>query len=1281
MIFYNKNIIILINFSIIKMKTMKSLLLLCCLFNMINLYKLEDDEYYIQLSPHADKAQSNLFHFYNLKSVFYTWNSTEGDTILKINEIVKNDEIAIKRLSSVISVGDFVIKTCFNPNKIVEIIDEQNEILTPTDNYFKEVKNNLENIEYCYSTPISNPYSSSEYVVVTYWTENIQVDGKTEYKHKSILFYPKTKKFSQIYQLDTNGESFYAQSCTNLRNKYIYCNIDNSFSKSRNYHFSVIPSFIDANQIQMLIRLVYVYATFSETNYYRPIGIYRYLYTKNGKYANYFLTEMHDKQNNKTKLMTSYYFNWDLQSFINKNVDKETYNGINIEDIYIDPNLFNYILPNNHEELLIIYIMKGAEGKNILLLNRYNYTNDLRTTTKFDKYSSSNYLRDDICERPKYMQSMYINSFIKYDERDKEYMRNHPNQTFYTYQRDIATVLSCDDGNDKAFYEAKKIQMPQCLNTLNEINGISSPFIFTKDKNKVIIDLLENPNYKSLRNAKIQFFESDFYTNYIVVQPIKGGDRTIILNSDIYDLSGHERLEFIKSPIYREGKTIKLPYRIIQTEERDNSISCHLPSDICYLEFYYEGENIKKCPYCLWEGEVTCEICENIIGLKKIDNECGCECDENKGFKKEPQGNQCICKDGYYLSGDISKCLPLETDEYDEKCLEEIEGPPLNYIHHDLTDGRSICYENGLPMCCKCQKQIWFKLGEHILYSSRIGKCVVITFNNKIEMYSNKLDCQYNKTYEYKKCLGIDIKNEEEYFTYLNQAYEYKEEDNNSSLNITINNSTEKTINFYLLNNFTENRSSITLSDKCKEKIKKEKKLQNLLILIATIKKERSISTQVEYSFYNSTPESIDQNLNVSNICSKPNNTNNNFNIRKLEVAQEWTNNGNYTTEIDEVIINVEIDWTSRYKKNIHYLREKNINIFDSDDPFYNDVCFNFTTENDSDIYIQERREYYFIKDGLCEFGCKQVGFDDKKDRIICKCNIKGSTEGYENVTFTPNKDFDDFYIAPNIRVLKCMGKIKFSLGFLISLILLIAFIIISCKNCNMCFCCGKKSFFIHKEENRMYYDWEEPIEKLKKQIQDFEDEFKKEKNINIDNGDEDGGNQRADNQPDDPEVELFRRPLDKNTNNNIDDRPKPQHQRNIHNGEKNKELIDKSESSSMNINNNTITNPTDISEKKSGTSSENIKEKIGDIIKIEVEKKKIEKEIELKHEEEEKEEEEEEEKEKKEEKKEEGKEEEEEEEKEDKKEDKKEIEEEKRKKEEEEKEFERMFEGYSDNS
>ena len=1045
------------------MKNMKSLLLLCFLFQMINLYKLEEDEYYFQLYPHEDKTQPNLFHFYNLKPVFYTWNSTEGD-IQEINEAEKIDEIPIKRLSSVISVGDFIIKTCFNPNKIIEIIDENKNILTPTDDYFKKVRDNLENIEYCYSTPIVNPYNTSEYVIVTYWTENnTQISGKTKYEkyeHKSILFYPSTKTFSKIYPLNTNGESYFAQSCTNLRNMYIYCNIDKSFPLFRMHHFSIYPSLNSTKEIEMKIKLVNVYYIFSYTNYYRPIGINRYLYTKNGQYVNYFLTEIHDEQHNKTQLMTSYYYHLDSRSIMHRNEYEETYYGINIEDTFIDQNLFNYILPSE-EELIIIYITKGSKGENLLLLNRYNYTTDLTKKTKFDKYSSSNYLRDDICENPKYMQSIHVNSFIKYDERDQEYIRNNPNQTFYTYQRDIATIISCDNGNNNVFYQAKKIQMPQCINTLNKINGVKSPFIFTKDNTKINLNLYENPNYKSLRNVKIEFFNSKLYENTVIVRAFKDGEAPkVLLNAGIIDLSDIKILEFTKMPFFRKGKTIQFPYRIIKTEERDNSISCHLSSDICYLEFYYQGEENSdnpentECPFCNIIGNNTCSSCDEITAIKKIDNDCGCECDENNGFNKEPNIyiDMCICKNGYSFYKDIYQCLPDTILKNGSFCIQRRDEKSLINIYIDLRIGGSICYENGLPMCCEkihnyCEREEWFKLGTNIFYSYKIGKCVYITYNNSIVMYSKKSDCGYKETDEYKECLKININNERDYNNALDKAYEYNLEDNNNSLIINSTNDKEK-ITFYLLNNYTEskNLSSVDASTACIEKIKKEKNLDKILIFITSIKRPQYISTQVEYSFYNPIPEYINENINMSLYCSKPKN---NLHKRELEVADEWKNNNNVTADIDEVIINVQIDFNSEQLNNINELRNNNINIFDSASDFYNDPCFMYTTKEKTDIYLQSRREHYYIRDPLCESGCIQIGYDNNTNRIKCKCKIKGST--FENVTFVKNplnKFFEKKYILPNVRILKCLFKGK-KIGFwqILAFIFLILFIFATIKN------------------------------------------------------------------------------------------------------------------------------------------------------------------------------------------------------------------------------------------
>ena len=721
---------------------MKLLLFLIYLLNSAFSYETEEDKNYFQLYPSEDKDTPYLFHIYDLNSVFSTVNSTDGEDMKIIKSVIKENEIPIKDLSSVIQYKEqFLVKTCFGPNKIVEIIDEKKEIFTPMDDYFKNVKN-LKNIKYCYSTSINNPYIVSEHTIVIFWTE-FKVEGNKEiYTHKSILFFPRTKSFSKIYDLDTKGENFYAQSCTNLRNKFIYCNMDQSLELSKKYHFSIILDYLNANEIKVLIRLVTVFARFNNAIYHKPIGIFKYFYANTGKYADYFLTEYHDKENGKTRLMTSVYVNYNLYTFILRFEDLEIYQGINIEDEYIDPNLFNHLLPNT-KEVIIIYIMKGTEGKNLLHLNKYDYTKDLKYKTKFHKFSLSNYERDDICENPKYMQSMFINSFINYDTHDKAIMESNKDKQYFKYQRDIATFISCDDENGKVFYQAKKIQLPQCLNILNEINGNINALIFPDNEDvKIYVDF-DDPNYKSLRNVDIEFFDSYVYNRYIIVQGVKNGDRLIPVNKTI-TLTNIERLEFSRTMNFRKGRTYKIPYRIKQTGFSGISSTCHLTSDLCYFEFYYAKENEPDktdnieppdvCPFCKEHFNNKCAECEDIIGLIKKHNECGCECDEAKGFKKEPNItiNMCECKDGYSFNETIKECSRNETLN-ETYCVNDQDENTKVYIYRKITPGTHVYTKEEEPGILFCEKppdplgNPWFNLGSKVYFTwVKIEKCVYI---------------------------------------------------------------------------------------------------------------------------------------------------------------------------------------------------------------------------------------------------------------------------------------------------------------------------------------------------------------------------------------------------------------------------------------------------------------------------------------------------------------------------------------------------------------------------
>ena len=169
-------------------------------------YKLEEDKCYFQLYPSEDRDKPYQFHIFNLNSEFATINSTDGEN-MKFISTVKRAETPIKHLSSVIKYNNrFLIKTCFGPNKIVEIIDENNgQSYTPDNIYFKNVQNNLEGIEYCYSTVLQSPFKYNEYVIVTYWNEKVNINTSTIEELKTLTGIGEAKANAIIEYRNKNG--------------------------------------------------------------------------------------------------------------------------------------------------------------------------------------------------------------------------------------------------------------------------------------------------------------------------------------------------------------------------------------------------------------------------------------------------------------------------------------------------------------------------------------------------------------------------------------------------------------------------------------------------------------------------------------------------------------------------------------------------------------------------------------------------------------------------------------------------------------------------------------------------------------------------------------------------------------------------------------------------------------------------------------------------------------------------------------------------------------------
>ena len=149
-----------------------------------------------------------------------------------------------------------------------------------------------------------------------------------------------------------------------------------------------------------------------------------------------------------------------------------------------------------------------------------------------------------------------------------------------------------------------------------------------------------------------------------------------------------------------------------------------------------------------------------------------------------------------------------------------------------------------------------------------------------------------------------------------------------------------------------------------------------------------------------------------------------------------------------EVIIEKEIKFKKKLENNnelAYDLIQKGINIFDINDPFFNDMCYSYQDENGNDVILKNRIEDYYQNILVCINGCQYMGINTTNStnyKIICKCKIsaliiKNSSNIYDNslnnLTEITNYDNNNDNII--VELVKCTddisknGEIKNNLG------------------------------------------------------------------------------------------------------------------------------------------------------------------------------------------------------------------------------------------------------------
>ena len=136
----------------------------------------------------------------------------------------------------------------------------------------------------------------------------------------------------------------------------------------------------------------------------------------------------------------------------------------------------------------------------------------------------------------------------------------------------------------------------------------------------------------------------------------------------------------------------------------------------------------------------------------------------------------------------------------------------------------------------------------------------------------------------------------------------------------------------------------------------------------------------------------------------------------------------------------------SKVKLNLEYCKLENINVdfyipvsinesisfkHDPNDNYYNDICFTYTTEFNTDIIIYDRKnEFNNNSMSLCQNNCEYKGYNYIKKRALCNCQIQSRSSSKINKDHVIYK-FLNISKDYNIKVLQCYQLLFSKKGFI----------------------------------------------------------------------------------------------------------------------------------------------------------------------------------------------------------------------------------------------------------
>ena len=560
-------------------------------------------------------------------------------------------------------------------------------------------------------------------------------------------------------------------------------------------------------------------------------------------------------------------------------------------------------------------------------------------------------------------------------------------------------------------YETKEVIF-SCL--LSELGGIQAA-IFGMD--------LESPDYsiKQLRGCSNIFghsiIYSDFSKDYYIISDMDCNlNKTKYLTKLINENENYDDID----NIIDEEINNNTEHIIIEEEEKKEKEEEGVATDI--------GPKI-KCP-------IECKKCIN------LNNVITC--------------SECYSSHGYFP---LSNSDPPQIEKCINETIKEQNYP--DYFFDTGTGFYRPCYEKCATCsekgdgkdnnCLTCSTGYIFK-PDYEDSLNCVPKYKYLYYYNEYDQYSttDSQNCPENfpiKIQEKNKCIDKCKKDPTYKYTYNNLCYEQcpnntidddgdficKDDpskciltrhqifvSNYSNINEEINSVIEKYAKEY---NYTNNHVSVISFGDFDLTLYKNKSCVSELAVSSNLLDLSSASSKVKNHYHMDEKEELIVGI-VSNSSGYETfevyDPQSGVPLKIFSICQ----NDTYSVEkslIEKLTTNSKINFND-----LQEMANQDINVVDLSDPFYNDICFHYTSKYNKDVPLKDRALIYYPNISLCDEECELESVYIQNWTAKCNCQFDGGNNKFKDNALYESQlgEINELLSMANINVMKCYKDI-----------------------------------------------------------------------------------------------------------------------------------------------------------------------------------------------------------------------------------------------------------------